>query len=360
MSPSLRNHVYFVIAFGLSPLLCGPAEAAILGSGFFSGTVVRFDEQTQAQTTFATIASATDPFPGLAGIAYNRLNNRVIVSARISNRLYEVDGSTGDVISFFQLDSSAAPGGVAVDASGNVYVANVGSSSDGNTVSVFDSNWNPINTITLPNIGLGNNLPSGLGFDNEGRLLISTFSGAGVFRYDPTTMIVSPYANEAATGLANGQVAVDAAGNAYVGGAAFSNSVVKIGPSGTPIDPAFINVTAAVLPEPELPFTSPNFSSPSGVVIDGDGNLIVAALGRTNPFSMDDSFQNNGGLFKFSAVDGSLISTFGTNLTPLSGVAIIPNAVPEPGSMALLLGGGMLSSWVMKRSRAAIKVATAS
>lgn len=337
--PTLLAAVVALLSFGLTATRL---NADVVATGFFSGTIERFDATTGAQSTLATIASPTDPFPGLSGLAYDATSNVIYASGRISNKIYRVDAATGSVLGFQQLASDSAPAGLALDGAGNLYVSNNG----GNTISVFDSAGNSIATIDLPNvIGVADNLPNGLAFDNQGRLVISTFAGAGLFRYDPVSNVAGLLA---ASPLANGQVAVDAAGDILVGGAAFSSEVLKFTEAGTPIGSSFLTIDDALLLPPALPFASPNFTSPTGVTIDADGNVIVAALGRTNPTSAADNFQENGGLWKF-APDGSLLQTFVTN-TPLSSVITI-TAIPEPGSLAGLLS--VATAGMLRRRRRA-------
>lgn len=330
MSVRVRCGVLLGLLFTITAAI--PASGAIVATGFFSGTVERFDPVSGQQSTFATIASATDPFPGLAGIAFHSQSNVLYVSARISHRIYRVDGTSGAVLGFTQLADGSSPAGLAVDSSGNLYVANAG----GNTVSVLDSAGNQTGSIGLPDVGLGDNYPSGLALDSLGRLMISTFAGAGVFRYNPADFTMLPFASNP---TANAQIAVDGGGNVYVGGAAFSNDVLKFTEDGTEIGSPFLTIDETLLPQPPLGYTSMDFTSPSGVAIDADGNLIVAALGRTNPFEAGDNFQNNGGLWKFSP-DGTLLQTFGTGITPLSGVAML-TAIPEPSSIAVLSALGL-------------------
>lgn len=323
-------------------LICQPAEAAIVASGFFSGTLERFDPVTNAQTTLATIASATDPFPGLSGVAYNPTTDRYAVSARISSRVYIVNGSTGAITGFRQLPSGTQPASVVFGPNNSIYVADNGSSN----VLRLNAN-NTVTTFTLPEIPtgpgmtLGPNLPSGLAFDGNGDLIVSTFAGGGMFRLNVSTGVASPIGGSP---VGNGQVAIDDGGVAYAGGAAFSNSVASLDLATAVVNPAFITVDSIILPEPPLSFASPNFTSPSGIAIDEDGTFIVAALGRTNPTSgpdpmnpmagPGDNFQNNGGLFRFAA-DGSWIETLAVQSTPFSSV-VVAVAIPEPGSMAAL------------------------
>ncbi len=338
----------------LSCSFSGTVSAELVATGFFSGTIERFDPVSGEQSTFADLKSTGDPFPGLAGITFSQGSNLLYASARISNRVYRVDATSGSVLGFTQLGGDSQPAGLALDATGNLYVANNGS----NSVSVLDANGSVVRTINLPDVGLGNNLPSGLAFDAQGRLVISSFAGAGLFRFDPANDTVTPFA---AGPTANGQVAIDAAGDIYVGGAAFSNDVLKFNADGTPVGSPFLTIDDTppenpLLPQPPQDYVSPDFSSPSGVAIDQDGNLMVAALGRTNPTNPDDGFQSNGGLWKFSPA-GDLLQTFGTagTLTPLSDVTVI-TAIPEPGAAAVLVGAGMLLTLRRRRTTSSKRV----
>lgn len=315
-----------VVACGLTLLLISPIHADIVATGFFSGTLERFDAATGQQSTFSTIASGDDPFPGLSGIVFDRSRQLLYATARFSDRLYRIDATNGAVLGFQQLDEGSSPAGVAVGPSGNVYIAKNGQ----NRVSVRDPSGSEIRSIELPRILPGgvDNFPGGVAFDRQGRLVVSTFGGAGLFRYDPSSDSVSPLA---AAATANNQIAADGGGDLFVGGAAFTNDVLRFREDGTPVDPPFLTIDESLLPKPENPdIASPDFTSPSGVAFDDDGNLIVAALGRTNPTSDADHFQSNGGLWIISP-DGT-VRTLGTGLTPLSSVT----AIPEPG-FALLL-----------------------
>lgn len=320
-------------------LICVPASAAIVASGFFSGTLERFDPVTNVQSTFATIASADDPFPGLSGVAFDRVRNRYAVSARVSSRVYIVDGTSGQIRSFRQLPSGTFPASVIFGPNDSIFVAANGS----NDVLRLNANGTTT-TFTLPLIPtgpapgtglpaptLGPNLPSGLAFDQGGDLIVSSFAGGGTFRLNTTTGVAIPIGGSP---LGNGQIAINDANVAFTGGAAFSNAIASLDLTTGLANPEFITVDSEILPLPDSVFVSPNFTSPSGIAIDEDGNFIVAALGRTNPTSAGDNFQNNGGLFRFSA-DGRLLDTIALNTTPFSSV-VVAVAIPEPGSMAAL------------------------
>jgi len=327
---SRRLILFFSIIFSSLELI--ECRAAIFASAFFTGTIERFDEQTGAQSTFANISAFDPTFIGLSGIGYNPNTNELLVSGRFTNRIYRVNATTGLIIGSQSLAAGSAPAGIAVR-NGSVYVSNFGL----NTVSVFDSSWNITQTINVPNSS-----PNGLAFSGDD-LLVSTFAGLGIVKYNSLTSAVTPFGGSP---VANGQLAIGNLGDVFVGGAAVSNSIEKLSASGNAL--AVITVGAGTLPLPALSFASPDFTSPSGVAIDGQGNLIVAALGRTNPFAPSDNFQSNGGLFKYDQ-SGLLLSTFATQITPLSGVVVV--SVPEPSSIALLSVIGLGFVWSRRRRR---------
>jgi len=309
----------------------------ILAGGIFSGRIDRWDPTTGSITTFSDLQSQSGALPGIVGMAYNPVSNRIIVAGRFTNTIYELNATTGVIVGQHTSSNIAEPAGIAVDASGNVYIANNG----GNSISRFNSSFTSETTINIPDFGAGANLPSGLAFNAAGELIVATFSGVGVLRYDPNSGSFSSF--NATNPVANGMVAIDNNGSVFVGGAAFSNSVTEFDAAGNIV--GGITIDSTLLPLPPDPFASPDFTSPSGVAIDGNGNLIVGALGRTNPFQPGDNFQSNGGLFLFDSSGALLSSTVQT--TPYSSVMYF-SAVPEPTSL-LALGVGLSSFAVMRR-----------
>ena len=155
---------------------------------------------------------------------------------------------------------------------------------------------------------------------------MSAINGTGVYRYD------APLGQSAfnSSPIANGQVAISSGGTVAVGGVVFSSFVSLFDLAGT--QTGGINIDAAYLPQPTAPYTSTDVTSPQGVAFDGSGNLIVTAMGRTNPFSADDNFQNNGGVFVFDPSGTTLLDSL-VNTTPYTGVIVAP--VPEPSATIL-------------------------
>ncbi|MFM8396538.1 MAG: PEP-CTERM sorting domain-containing protein, partial [Pirellula sp.] len=123
-------------------------------------------------------------------------------------------------------------------------------------------------------------------------------------------------------------------------------SVTKLDTSGTIV--GSITINESLLPKPPQSFASPDFTSPAGVAIESNGNIVVAALGRTNPFESADNFQINGGVFIFSPA-GSLIASK-VQTTPYSS-ALSFTAVPEPTSLLAASVGLGAVGWLNRRRR---------
>ncbi len=334
-----------LFAVAITSLTANSLRADILAAGFFSGTIDRYTAATGTFSTFATVATQSDFFPGVSGIVVNESANRVYATGYQSGRVYEIDATTGAVLNSVALGGGIAPGGIALDAVGNVYVSNQGGQDPlqaGNQVIVLNSSLSQVASFTLPDLGLGANRPAGLAFNGPNSLVVSTLSGFGVFTLNTTN---GQFTNIATSSpVSNSQVAVDpTTGNVAIGGA-FTNDISVYNPSLT--SSTVTTIDSSVLPLPALPYASADLTFPSGVAYDPNGNLIIGALGRTNPFSgpMDlsmigqmngtDNFQSNGGLFAIPAGGGSIIS-YGVNTTPYSSVAYI-SAVPEPTTIAIL------------------------
>ncbi|MGH7813206.1 MAG: SBBP repeat-containing protein [Candidatus Binataceae bacterium] len=206
-------------------------------------------------------------------------------------------GSNGNVAPISTITGSNTgldyPYAIAVDSSGNVYVANCSYScgldltpeSDSITVYPAGSNGNaaPIATITGSNTGLY--APLGIAVDSSGNVYVAnvnddlTFGDAGIVTVYPTgsngnvapiAAITDAYSENNGGSLAGG-IAVDSSGNVYVAncGICGSGSV----PDSIDVLPAGSN--GNVVPSASIAGSNTGLSVPTGVALDSSGNIYV-------------------------------------------------------------------------------------
>lgn len=312
----------------------------ILAARYFTAGIDIYDRTTDSMRNFITIPQSTDPFPGLTGLAYSASLNRLYATANASQRIYAFNAESGAMIGYQQLGGSFAPAGIVIDPAGDIYVSdNGGSTIQRFTPNSVNASLTASGTIQLA--GAAGNL-NGLAQTAAGQLLVSAINGTGVYRYDTTsgqtTFNPSP--------IASGQVAISPDGTVAVGGVVFSSYVSLFDLAGVQTGGILINST--YLPQPALSYTSADITSPQGVAFDGSGNLIVTAMGRTNPFSLGDNYQSNGGIFVFDPTGTTLLDSL-VNTTPYTGVIVAP--VPEPSTAILGSVAIALCCWQRLRPR---------
>jgi len=204
----------------------------------------------------------------------------------------------------------SAPAGVAVDAAGNVFVADAGN----NEVEEI-----PFGSSTPVVLASGYNSPFGIAVDKAGNVYVASqgytqlrkikAGGAG------TVNMGSGFSDP--TG-----VAVDAAGNVYV--ADGGNNAIKKIPAGT-------NVPVAI---------GSGFNDPTGVAVDAAGNVYVADAGNNKVYEI--------------LVGGGAIVTLGTGFNTPFGVAVDASGnvfisaygnnqvkeIPADGGAQIIIGSG--------------------
>jgi sugar lactone lactonase YvrE len=316
------------------------------------GTIVKFT-RGGVGSVFATVGSP-------AGLAFDRAGNLFATTAGNSITKFTTNG-----VGTLFAQAGRAPGALAFDTAGNLYVGN----GDDNTIEKFTPAG--VGSIFASNSLSG---PLGLGFDKAGNLYVVndhngtvtvfTPGGAGsVFATGlggPTFLAISPQAppvsvtmyvaNSGAniiekytdgvgtvfanTGLSVPEgLAVDSAGNVYVANLG-NNTIMKFTPCG--VGSLFANT---------------NLSSPRGLALDSAGNLFVAnSVGGTivkfTPAGVGSvfatvgspaglAFDSAGNLFATTA--GNTITKFTTN-----GVGtLFANAGRAPGGLAFDTAGNL-------------------
>lgn len=168
------------------------------------------------------------------------------------------------------------PTGVAVDSSGNIYIAQGGGGPGvlrlyGGVLSAVPGSKNCDSSAT------------GVAVDYVGNVYFSSGTDGG-FVYKVTPSGTSTVAGGATMGCDNGLIgspqglAVDAAGNVYIADE-YCNVIWKVPPAGTPAPFAGIpgNANAGCFSNQEgVPATSSNLDGPYGVAVDLDGNVFIA------------------------------------------------------------------------------------
>jgi hypothetical protein len=137
---------------------------------------------------------------------------------------------------------------LAIDANENVWITN-------NCTGTLDEYGNGGNTLAGPFTGF--TTPSGLAIDPNGNLWVTNNTGSQVSEFNTgNDSVVATYSTDISFPVA---IAADSSGNIWVGN---STSVTELNNSGTP--------------QGGSPYTSGGIASPRGIAIDGSNNVWIA------------------------------------------------------------------------------------
>ncbi|BFU78581.1 hypothetical protein ALC152_17960 [Arcobacter sp. 15-2] len=247
-----------------------------------------------------TSASFNNPH----GIAVDSSGN-VYVADSSSNKIRKID-SSGNVITLAGSGSQGSangsgisasfnnPYGVAVDSSGNVYVAD----RNNHKIRKIDSSGNVTTLAGSGSRGSTNangtsasfNFPYGVAVDSSGNVYVADSSNNKIRKIDSSGNVTtlagsgsegSTDANgTSATFKSSKGVAVDSSGNVYVADSS-NNKIRKIDPSGV------VTTLAGT-------GTSATFDYPSGVAVDSSGNVYVADSSNNKIRKIDASTKLSG------------------------------------------------------------------
>ena len=246
----------------------------------------------------ATFNPLTTPFKAVASDSYDKLLESVVIVRNSAGQtvidvtistLAGVAGVGGSVNGAGTAATFNSPAGVAVDASGNVYVADVNNSlirkiTPAGVVSTLAGQAGVTGSANGTGTAATFNSPAGVAVDSGGNVYVADVVNSVIRKITPAGG-VSTLAGSGITGSANGTgtaasfnqpygVAVDASGNVYV--ADTSNSLIrKITPAGVVSKLAGLagitgssNVGAAT------------FNQPYGVAVDAAGSIYVTDSGN--------------------------------------------------------------------------------
>jgi len=166
------------------------------------------------------------------------------------------------------------PSGVTLDAANNVYVADAG-----NNLIRMVSPAGDVTTLAGLNGEFSN--PTGIAINASGTLFVANYLGNNILQVN-SAGVVSPFAGNGQPGSANGpagtagfyfpnSAATDAAGNVYVSDGV-NNLIRKITPGGIVSTLAGSGVAGAA----DSTGTAASFNGPAGLAVDASGNVYVA------------------------------------------------------------------------------------
>jgi sugar lactone lactonase YvrE len=285
----------------------------------------------------ATITGAATGLTNPAGVAVDSAGNVYVAdpgaSAGYSDSIFVfLPGSNGNATPAATVSGLSTgldnPLGIALDSSGNIYVANAGSMlGDVDSITVYPAgssgNATPSASITGASTGLL--IPSGIAVDSSRNIYVSN-PGSQIGGSDSVTVYpagsngnATPSATISGTSTAldfPSGIAVDSSKNIYVtndGGFAGYGDTITVYSAGS---------NGNVVPSETLP--SLGLAAPAGIVVDSSGNLYVADAGSLE-FAVDAvTVYPAGGLVPSETIglDNALAAPTGVALDPSGNIYV--------------------------------------
>jgi sugar lactone lactonase YvrE len=282
-----NSHSILFIALTILLLSCkkkqDSLEPSLMGVGTFAGTGT-----TGSTNGIANAASFNDPtgitIDAAGNIFVADFGNNLIRKITASGFVTTIAGS-GKVGKANGSDTSVTfynPEGIVVDASGNLFVADrdnnlIRKISSTGYVSTFAGSGIPDSTNGKDTTATFNN-PSGIAIDASGNLYVAD-RGNNIIRKITSAGIVTTFAGSGSPGSSNGtgdnatfnfpqSLAIDGFGNVYVADR-YNNQIRKISPNAVVTTLAGSGIEG----NSDGPGNTASFNQPSGVALDSFGNV---------------------------------------------------------------------------------------
>ena len=241
-----------------------------------------------------------------SGVAVDAAGN-VYVADRQDDAIFEWNAATqkNSRLAPSALNSTTleSPGGLAVDAAGNLYIANTGD----NAIEEWDPTTQTLTTL----VSSGLSRPDGVAVDSGGNVFIADTDDNAIKEWDPTTQTLSTLVS---SGLSQPEgVAVDGGGNVFI--ADTGDNAIKEWNAATQ--------TLSTL-------VSSGLDHPEGVAVDGAGNVFIA------------DFSNNA----IEEVPRAFVSTAPVTEESGAGSDVLPPVLPATVSLTGIFAPTSDQSWL--------------
>ena len=316
-------HVSPGSASGAGDALVQFSYDAFAGAGSRTGTLT-----IAGLTLTVTQAGANYLSPGpLTALTAAGISAPGSVAVDAAGNVYIADTGNGAIkewtaatqqVSTLVSSGLSAPAGVAVDAAGNVYIADTGN----NAIKEWNASTEQVSTL----VGAGLSAPAGVAVDSFGNVYVADSGNNAVKEWTAATQQVSALVSGGLT--APSGVAVDAAGNLYI--ADTGNSAIKQWNAATQ------QVSSLV---------STGLSDPAGVAVDGSGNVYIAdtqdsAIEEWTAATQQVSALVSSGIQKAAAVAVDRLGNVYIADTQNGAVREIPNVFTGPANLTETATGG--------------------
>ncbi len=238
-------------------------------------TVIVYD------STNIVSSSTTNVFTGLMESTYPVGTNPIGVAIDASGNVWISDGILPSTNYAIKLNSGGSrqgtyqvgsmPEGMAIDASGNVWIVNYAS----NNVTELDANGNLITTVTV------GNAPQGIAIDASGQVWVTNFYDSTVTVFSSTTGTLITTVNLASYSYPLG-IAIDGSGNAWVANSG-SSTISELNLSGVVNTLAFNSPPFAIAIAPSGNIWVTNGFMNSVTELTMAGTTITTVTGLRNP-----------------------------------------------------------------------------